>query len=163
MAARFTNSAQESLQQAQAEAIRRDHQELTPEHLLFSLIENLDEEKGVVPNLLQLAGVNLPALRSRVDDLLEKLPRVSGGSGQIYSSPSLNRLLVLAEDEAKKLSDEYISGEHFLLALLSGKLKDTKASEALVASGLKRDTLLSAMKQIRGDEKITDAEPEGKY
>src|SRR3712207_5464481 len=114
MAAKFTNSAQEALQQAQAEAIRREHQELQPEHLLQALLSE-EGESAVVPNVLEIAGVSLPALKKAVESALGKLPKVHGGSGQIYASPAMNRLLVIAEDEAKKLEDEYVSGEHFVL------------------------------------------------
>jgi ATP-dependent Clp protease ATP-binding subunit ClpB len=166
MAAKFTNSAQEALQQAQSEAIRRENQELQPEHLLQSMLatpEASEEGSTIVPNLLQLAGVDVAALRQRVRAALDKLPRVSGGSGQIYPSPMFSRLLVLAEDEAKKLGDEFVSGEHFLLALFSKQLKGTPAARIVAESALTREALEKAVQQIRGGEKIQDADPEGKY
>jgi len=160
---KFTNSTQEALQQAQSEAIRREHQELHPDHVLHALLSTDDEAGAVVPNTLQLAGVNLPALKQRIEASLSKLPRVSGGGGQVYGSGALNRMMVLAEDEAKALGDEYISGEHFLLALVSPKLKDLNASRALTESGVERSKLLDAIKKTRGGARIQDAEPEGKY
>ena len=106
MAIQFTRSAQEALQQAQAEAIRRENQEIYPSHLLRALIST--GESGIVPNLVQVTGASLPALRERTESALRALPAVSGsGSGQIYASGALNRVMVLAEDEAKKLGDEY--------------------------------------------------------
>ncbi|MCM2324684.1 MAG: ATP-dependent chaperone ClpB [Oligoflexia bacterium] len=163
MATKFTQSAQEALQQAQAAAIRRGHQELHPVHLLHALVSAEGEASGIVPNILQVSGVNLSAVRKRVDDELAKFPEVTGGSGQIYASTPLNRLMVLAEDEAKKLADEYVSGEHFVLALLSSQLRDNPAAKALMEAGLKREPLLTAIRKIRGGARIQDPEPEGKY
>src|SRR4051794_35807778 len=130
-APKLTQSAQEALQQAQSEAIRRDHQELQPEHLLFALLSGGRAEEGgtIVPDILEVLGAQVKSLHSKLEQLLGRLPKVSGGSGQVYASPHFNRLIVLAEDEAKKFGDEYVSGEHFLLALLQSALKDTPAAK----------------------------------
>jgi ATP-dependent Clp protease ATP-binding subunit ClpB len=162
MALQLTRSAQAALQQAQSEAIRREHQELLPEHLLQALLST-DDSEAMVPNILQLANVHLPALGKRIQAVLDRLPKVSGGSGQIYASSALNRLLVLAEDEAKVFGDEYVSPEHFLLALFSPQLKEREAFRVLSESGLNRKTLLSAIQKVRGNTKIQDPEPEAKY
>jgi ATP-dependent Clp protease ATP-binding subunit ClpB len=163
MAAKFTSSTQEALQQAQSEAIRRDHQELQPEHLLFALLQTGDEGSAVVPNVLQVAGVDVAALKRTLEAALTKLPKVTGGAGQIFASSAFNRLLVMAEEEAKKMGDEYISGEHVLLGLYSSQLKDSAATRTLTENGLKRDKLEEAIKKIRGNTKIQDAEPEAKF
>ncbi|MEO7164269.1 MAG: Clp protease N-terminal domain-containing protein, partial [Bdellovibrionia bacterium] len=134
MATQFTVSAQEALQQAQAEAMRRDHQELQPEHLLYALVAS-EDGSGIVPNILKLAEVDIAALKRRLEERLDKLPKVSGGTGQIYASNAFNRVLALAEGEAKQLEDEYVSGEHFLLSLLSPQLKDTEAAKMLKGLG----------------------------
>src|SRR4051812_24646154 len=107
MATQFTVSAQEALQQAQAEAIRRDHQELQPEHLLYALVASSDGA-GIVPNIIKLADANISVLKQKLEESLEKFPKVSGGGGQIYASNALNRVLALAEGEAKQLGDEYV-------------------------------------------------------
>ena len=159
----YTYSAQEALQEAQAEAIRRDHQELTPEHLLFALLTPTKNAEATVSNLLELSGGSVAPVLSRLSAFLDRLPKVSGGSGQIYGSPNLNRLIVKAQDEAKKWGDEYVSGEHFLLALLSSQLKETDASKGLIATGLTLQGLEAAIKKVRGGAKIQDPEPEGKY
>src|SRR4051812_45371072 len=101
-APKFNSSAQDAIQAAQAEAIRREHQELTPEHLLFALLDADSEEMAIVPNLLETTGVNVESLRSGLERALLRLPKVHGGGGQIYPSPLFSRLLVFAEDEAKK-------------------------------------------------------------
>jgi ATP-dependent Clp protease ATP-binding subunit ClpB len=130
--------------------------------LLYSLIQSTDAEAPMVANILELAGVNLAALKRSTEAALKRLPQVSGGSGQIYASPSLNRWLILAEDEAKKLGDDYVSGEHFMLALFSSQLKSTPTALALIDAGLDRKKLEAAIKKIRGNSRIEDAEPEGK-
>jgi ATP-dependent Clp protease ATP-binding subunit ClpB len=163
MAMQFTRSAQDALQRSQAEAIRRDQQEIQLEHLLFALIDSNGEEGEFIPNILEVAGVSLPALRKKVKEDLDRLPKVTGGSGQIYTSHSVNRALVLAEDEAKKLGDAYVSNEHFLLAMFASQLKESKAARALFEAGLKREALLAAIQKIRGGATIQDPEPEGKY
>lgn len=163
MAAKFTSSTQEALQQAQAEAIRKDHQELQPEHLFYAFLSSSGDEGGVVSNILQLAGANLKAMKSRLEQSIAKLPKVTGGTGQIYASNLFNRWMVLAEDEAKKMGDEYVSGEHFLLALFSSQLRSSVATQTLTEGGITPDKIRAAMKQIRGNEKIQDENPEAKY
>jgi len=161
MVAKFTNSANEAIQGAQAEAIRRSHQEVQPEHLLFALISD-DSESAIVPDLLELASVSVKSVQAKLGEALGRFPQVSGGSGQIYYSSQLSRLLVLAEDESKKLGDEYVSGEHFLLALYSPQLRGTSMEKLLTANGLSLSKLQEAIKKVRGDSKIQDPEPEVK-
>ena len=114
---RFTEKAQEALQAAQKLALRFNHQQLESEHLLLAL---LDQEKGLTPAILEKAGLSLDALRIKAQRELEKLPRVTGG-GADADNPRvggrLNRVLAQAEDEAKKLKDDFVSVEHLLLAL----------------------------------------------
>jgi ATP-dependent Clp protease ATP-binding subunit ClpB len=165
MALKLTNSAQEALQQAQAEAIRREHQELQPEHLLHVFSADEDESGGaaVVADVLQVAGVDLPVFKKSIESALRKLPTVSGGGGQVYASPLFGRMVVLAEDEAKKLGDQFVSGEHFILALFSAQLKGSVATRVLSEAGLRREVVLTAVNKVRGGAKIQDAQPEGKY
>jgi ATP-dependent Clp protease ATP-binding subunit ClpB len=162
MAPKFTSSTQEALQQAQSEAIRREHHEIQPEHLLYVFV-SADSEDNFVGNMLEISGVHREALKKRLEKALSGFPKVSGGSGQVYASAMFNKLLVLSEDEAKSLKDEYISGEHVLMALLSPQLRHTAAAKILVESGLTREALQAAIKKVRGDSRIQDAEPEGKY
>ena len=164
MAQKFTTSAQQVLQAAQSEAIRREHSELHPEHLVLALLDAGSDAVTAAPGLIQLAGGNPSALRSRLVQVLERLPRVSGaGSGQVYPSPAFNKILAFAEDQAKKLSDEYISGEHFLLAAAASSLKGSGIHQLLQDSGVTYEKLLAAVKKVRGGESIRDAEPEGKF
>ncbi len=163
MAAQFTQSAQLALQEAQSTAIRREHQEVRPEHLLLALIKpGQSPESSLIPNMLQIAGANIPALTSRVESALSRLSRVSGESAQVYPSAEFTKLLVLAEDESKSWGDAYVSGEHFILALLSPKLRSSHAAQMLLESGVSADSFRAAAKKIRGSNTIQDPEPEGK-
>src|SRR6202163_2738338 len=148
---KFTEKAQEALQGA-AE-LARDHgqQAVEPEHLLLALVR---EEEGVARTLLERAGASVPALQPALVSAVERFPKVSR-SGQPYLSPALNKALEPAENEAERLKDEYISTEHLLLALT-----DTKA---LKDAGATHDALLKALRQIRGNQRVTDQNPESKY
>src|SRR5215207_10062672 len=157
---RFTEKAREALQGAQKLAIRMSHQQIDNEHLLLSL---LDQEGGLTPAILKKAGVAPEALTIRVQRELEKLPRVTGSSGapdNFYLTGRLNKLLTQAEDEAKKLKDEYVSVEHLLLALT----EDKGASGSLLKEfGVNRNRLLSALKEVRGSQRVTTQNPEETY
>lgn len=164
MAPKFTHRCQEALQNAQSDAIRRENQELTPEHLAYALLSDEDSEGASTAGILGLTSVNLSALKNRLQVELNRLPKVtgSGAGGQVYPSGTLTRLIVAAEDEAKKLGDEYLSGEHFLLAALSGSQRQSPLGKVLSESGLTKEDLLAAVQKARGGAKIQDAEPEGK-
>ncbi len=159
---RFTQSAQVALQEAQASAIRREHQEIQPEHVLIALIQADTSGESWVSNILQLAGGNIAAMESSLNREIAKFPKVSGGSGQVYASPHLNRLMVFAEDEAKKLKDEYTSGEHFILGFFNPQMKASVGFKVLSESGLSYEKIIEALKKVRGNERIQDAEPEAK-
>jgi ATP-dependent Clp protease ATP-binding subunit ClpB len=137
-----------------------NHQQIEPEHLLLSL---LDQEKGLAPAILTKAGVSLDALTIKTQRELEKLPRVTGASGapdQMYVTPRFNKLIAHAEDEAKKLKDEYVSVEHLLLALTD----DTGAAgKTLKDFGVTRDRLLKALQEVRGNQRVTTQNPEETY
>src|SRR5882672_8189407 len=155
---KLTTKAQEALQQAQALAERRGHQELTPEHLLAAL---LTQEQGVVPALLRKLGVDTGGLQSRVEAALDAQPQVRGSSADLYVGRRLKTLLEDAGQQSKEFKDEYISSEHLLLALLA---KDHgAASRALKDAGVRKDDLLKALAEVRGNQRVTDPEAEGKY
>jgi ATP-dependent Clp protease ATP-binding subunit ClpB len=155
---KLTTKAQEALQQAQALAERRGHQELTPEHLLAAL---LTQEQGVVPALLRKIGVDLAPVQANVDSALDAQPQVRGSSADLYVGRRLKTLLEDAEEQSKGFKDEYVSSEHLLLALVA---KDHgAASRALKDAGVRRDDLLKALTEVRGNQRVTDPEAEGKY
>ena len=159
--AQYTQSMQQILQQAQAEAIRRENQELQPEHILYALSGTGEASAA---DLLVLAGIQKGAFQKRLDTALKKLPQVSGGGGEIYGSGNFNRVLTWAEDEAKKMGDAYVAPEHVLLALTRSQMKGTEAAKVMTESGLTRAALEDAIKKVRGGNKpIQDEDPEGKY
>jgi len=164
MSPKFTQSFQGLLQSAQSEVIRREHQELQPEHLLHAFVtSDGGEEESSIRDILELAGVNLQALSQRVAEALKSFPKVSGGSGQIYASGPFNRMMVLAEEQAKKLKDEYVAAEHAVMALLSPAFSGASAFKILTESGLKSQDFTKAIQKVRGGARGKDAEPEGKF
>src|SRR6476620_4532347 len=115
---RLTEKAQEAFRGAQGLAVRMGHQQIDVEHLLLAL---LDQEQGLVPAILSKADISPEAMKIRLQQELERLPRVTGQGGapdQFYVSGRLNALFTRAEDEANRLKDEYISVEHLLLAMI---------------------------------------------
>ncbi len=154
---KFTEKAREALQASQQLAIRQSHQQIDVEHLLLTLLE---QEGGLTPAILKKAGVAPEALTLRVQRELEKLPRVSGETSNYTLTGRLNRLLTAAEDEAKKLKDEYVSVEHILLAMTDDK---GATGNLLKEFGVNRDRLLSALKEVRGSQRVTTQNPEETY
>jgi ATP-dependent Clp protease ATP-binding subunit ClpB len=147
---RFTEKAQDAIQGAAELARQHGQQGVEPEHLLFALIS---QDGGVGRTLLERAGVSIQALQPALVSAVERMPKVSGG--QPYLSQSLNQVLDEAEREAERLKDEYTSTEHIVLALADTKL--------LKEVGAKHDALLRALRQIRGNQRVTDQNPESKY
>jgi ATP-dependent Clp protease ATP-binding subunit ClpB len=157
---RFTEKAQEALAAAQRLAVRFSHQQLDVEHLLLAL---LDQDQGLAPAILSKADVSVDALKLRVQRELERLPRVSGPSGspdQVYVSGRLNRLLAQAEDEAKRLKDDYVSVEHLLLAMTDD---GGAAGRILKEFGITRDRLMRSLQEVRGHQRVSSPNPEGTY
>ncbi len=154
---KLTDSANELLQAAQSEAMRREHQEITPEHLLYA-ITDADHAESVGASTLELAGANLKAIHAQMDRTLDALPRVSGGGGALYGSALLTRLMALAEGEAKGLQDDYVSPDHFVLALFSGQLSASTAQKSLTESGLTKAKFLEAAKKARGGSRVDDSQ-----
>ena len=148
---RFTDKAQEALQEAAELARATGNQAVEPEHLLLSLVR---EDEGVARALLEHAGASFQALQPALISAIERFPKVSG-AGQPYLSEGLNKTLEQAEREAERLKDEYISTEHLLLSLSDLKiLKD---------AGATHEALLRALRPLRGTQRVTDQNPESKY
>jgi ATP-dependent Clp protease ATP-binding subunit ClpB len=147
---RFTEKVQEALQTAAQTAQELGQQAIEPEHLLLALVR---EREGIARPLLEAAGVSLPALEAALVSQVERLPRVRGG--QPFVSNDLNQVLEQAEREAEALKDEYISTEHLLLALAQRPF--------LKEAGGTRDDLLRALRTVRGNQRVTDQNPESKY
>jgi len=156
---KLTLKAQETVQASQQMAEKTGHQQIEPEHLLLA---TLGLQEGAIPPLLAKIGVNQPQLKREVATALEKMPRVTGtGYGQAYISPRTKSVLDQAFQEAEQMKDEYVSLEHILIAI--SEEKGGEAGRILAASGITRDTILAALVDIRGGQRITDQNPEDKY
>jgi ATP-dependent Clp protease ATP-binding subunit ClpB len=156
---RLTERSQQALHAAHALAVRLSHQQIDNEHLLIALLE---QEGGLVPDLLIRAGANLENLHRRLTAELHRRPKVSGsGAGPgIYVTQRLERVFAEADQEARKLKDEYVSVEHLLLALWSS---DGAAAQALKETGLTREKLEQAIREVRGNQRVTSQNPESTY
>ena len=115
-AEKYTRKTLDAVRTAQSMAQENGNQYLTPEHLLYALV---DQDGGLIGSLFGKMGVDCDGLLSEIDTLIRRLPKVSGGSGEVYASPETGKVLDLAEKTAEKLHDEYISVEHLMLALFS--------------------------------------------
>jgi ATP-dependent Clp protease ATP-binding subunit ClpB len=158
---RLTEKAQEALRAAQSEATRLGHQQIDVEHLLLAMLE---QEGGLAKSILDKTAVDSGLVRRRLEAELARFPKVSsptGGAGDVYITPRLNRLLVQAEDEAKQLKDEYVSIEHLLLAIVDDKAG--AAGRILNELGLTRDKLMQVLRQVRGSQRVTSPNPEATY
>jgi ATP-dependent Clp protease ATP-binding subunit ClpB len=156
---RFTIKAQEALQQAQSRAEQLGNQEIEPEHLLLALVEQQD---GIVPPMVKKIGANLSLLESRLQDRIQTFPKVSGAAGAgAYISPRLKTVLDKAEKEAEKLKDEFISAEHLLLSMIEAK--DLEVGRILKSLGIQKEAILKSLQELRGNQRITDQNPEDKY
>jgi ATP-dependent Clp protease ATP-binding subunit ClpB len=149
--------SQQGFQLAQSKAEDMGHQELRPEHLLWAF---LSQEENIVNSILAKIGINSKKTLKDLELALERIPKVKGG-GEAYLSSSLRQIMNDARKEADKLKDEYISTEHLLLSLL--KEGGSEASRVLRENGVSEDALLKALMAIRGTQRITDPQPEGKY
>ncbi len=158
---RFTERAQEAAQRA-AEIIQRyGHNQIDTEHILLALIE---QPQGVIPQILDHLKVDTSALTERLDYILRTSPKANifgGGAGQIFITPRVKRIIDLANEEANRLKDEYISTEHIFLAVLSER--STPAARLLEGAGVTRDRVYEAIQQIRGGQRVTDPQAETRY
>jgi ATP-dependent Clp protease ATP-binding subunit ClpB len=158
---KLTQKSQEALQAAQTKALRYGHQQVDGEHLLLALLE---QSEGLVPRLLNRMEVSPETVKAEVERDLSKRPRVSGGgaeAGKIYVTERLQQLFLRAEDEAKRLKDEYVSVEHLVLALLDDP--QSPAGRILGQVGITRDAFLAALTAVRGNQRVTSAMPEVAY
>ncbi len=156
---KFTLKAQEIIQAAQQLAEKFGHQQIEPEHLIRAILE---QREGVIPPLLGKIGADQNQLISSFESALENLPKVSGaGYGQAYLSQRAKAVLDKAFSEAEQVKDEFVSLEHILLAVTDET--GGEGAAILAAAGITRDTILKALVDIRGGQRITDQNPEDKY
>ncbi len=154
---KFTQKMQEALQAAQDVASQFNHQEIANEHFLSAL---LDQSDGIARPLLEKIGVPMDGLRQRLASELERRPKVHGGAVDLRLANELRSMLDGAEKEMSILKDEFTSAEHYLLALAGANVP---AAKLLKEFGVTRDKLMQALQQVRGSQRVTDQNPEGKY
>jgi len=156
---KFTLKAQEALQEAKAVAERKNHQQIDVEHLLFALI---GQKEGIVIPILQKLGANPDLIASQLEEELNRIPQVTGGgAGQVYISSRLNEIFEVAWKEAQRLTDEYLSTEHLLIAISDEK--QGGSYQILRRSGVTKDAIFRVLQEIRGPHRVTDQNPEEKY
>ena len=156
---KFTLKVQEALQDAQTMAASQGHQAIEPEHLLVCFLQEPD---SIVSAVLTKLGASPQKIERELDAYLKKQPRVGGsGAGQVYLGGRLNRLFDQAMTEAAQLRDEYVSAEHVLVAM--SEEKEGQAGKTLRQNGVTRDNIFKALVDIRGNQRVTDPNPEGKY
>src|SRR4051812_30686932 len=156
---KFTMKTQAALQSAQALAADRSHQEIDTEHLLLALLQ---QEDSLIPPLLQKIGVNLNQLSNELERELDRRVKVTGASSRdLFMSNALKRTLDAAEREAGKLKDEYLSTEHLLLGMLDESSANLK--KIFQNHRIQREDILKAMSELRGNQRVTDQNPEDKF
>jgi ATP-dependent Clp protease ATP-binding subunit ClpB len=159
---RLTQKSLEAVQAAQAQALEYGHVEADGEHLLMALLE---QSEGLLPRLLTRMDVPVPSLTQALERELERRPRVSGPGmepGKVYVTQRLQKLFLAAENEAKRLKDEYVSVEHLVLALID-EGTSSAAGRLLRQFGVTRDTFLNTLTAVRGHQRVTSATPESAY
>jgi ATP-dependent Clp protease ATP-binding subunit ClpB len=155
---KYTEKAQEAVIGAQQLADRAGHPEVVPEHLLLALIAQRD---GIVPALLARLNADEARLGAEIQAIADKLPSVQGGS-QPGLSARLRKMLNAAEDETRRMKDEFTSTEHLFLSI-AGESGRAPSAEALKKNGITKDAILQALTTVRGSQRVTDQHPEGKY
>ncbi|MGC8989375.1 MAG: ATP-dependent chaperone ClpB [Verrucomicrobiia bacterium] len=159
---KFTEKSQEALVEAQNIASRNQHQAADVEHLLLALLE---QEGGLVPRLFEKARVSPELLKTKIEEELARIPRVSGGDTTaqgVYVTQRLNKLLVHALDHAKKLKDEYVSVEHLVLAMFD-EPHTNGVGKVFGKLGVRKEDFLKALTEVRGNQRVTSANPEATY
>lgn len=157
---KFTLKAQEAVAAAQQLASETGQQQIEVEHLLQAMLR---DSEGVAVAILKKLGANVSLVQSRLEDELRRLPRVSGvgTAGHVYVSTRLANLFNQAQNEMRQLKDEYVSSEHLLIAM--AEEKQGAAGQLLRQQGVTRDNIFKVLKEIRGTQRVTDQNPEGKY
>ncbi len=155
---KFTLKSQEAIQVAQRLAQDKGHQQIQQAHLLKAILSQTD---GVIPPVLQKIGVNPSIILKETDQLLEQSPQVSGsGAGQVYAAQELQKILNSSLSIASKMQDDYVSQEHLFLAILDDS---SACARMLKLQGVKEKDFLNALTSIRGNQRVTDQNPEEKY
>jgi len=154
---KFTIKAQDAINEAMAVAQKNDHSQIENEHLLFALLR---QENGIIQPLIKQIGVDVNNLFADVEALIKGTPKIYGETAQVFISSALSKVLAKAELETSALKDQFVSTEHILIAMAAG---EGKAADLLKKTGVNKNAILTALKQVRGKARVTDQNPEEKY
>jgi len=158
---RFTERAQDAIARTYEILQRYGHNQVDTEHILLALLEQGD---GVIPQIIEKLGIDLGGMRGRLDEVLRASPKAAiygGGNGQLFMTPRSKRIIDLANEEANRLRDDYLSTEHIFLAILSER--NTAVSKIMTDNQITRDRVTDAIKEIRGGQRVTDPQAETRY
>ena len=158
---RFTERAQDAAVRAYEILQRYGHNQVDTEHMLLALLE---QTGGVIPQMLEKMNVDQEAIRERLDEVLKASPKAAiygGGAGQVFITPRVKRVVDVANEEANRLKDEYISTEHLFLAILSERR--TAVARILSEAGITKERVYEVIKEIRGGQRVTDPQAEARY
>ena len=158
---RFTERAQDAAARAYEILQRYGHNQVDTEHILLALLE---QPEGVIPQILEKLSVEQEQIKKRLDDVLRASPKAAiygGGTGQVFITPRVKRIIDLANEEANRLKDEYISTEHIFLAILSER--NTAVARILSEAGITKERVYDTVKDIRGGQRVTDPQAETRY
>ncbi|MBU1170727.1 MAG: ATP-dependent chaperone ClpB [Proteobacteria bacterium] len=155
---KFTIKSQELIEKAHSFAVSRENQQIESEHVLWAM---LDDKDGIASSMLRKLGVGPDQIKDEVVTIIDRLPKVSGGDQSAYISAQLKKILDKAFSEAEKMKDQYVSIEHILLAILDERKKDIGV--VMDRHGITRNSILKVLMDIRGNQRVTDQNPEEKY
>jgi len=155
---KYTQKSQETILKAQDLAVERHHQEVTSRHLLYALLFQKD---GIIPRIIQKIGCDFAQLQALTEDAVNRIPSVHGYDGPLAMNAGLARVFIRAEKEAQNMKDLFVSVEHLLLALLEEG--DWEVKSVFKKAGIDRNSILAALKEIRGNQQVTGEEPEATY
>lgn len=155
---KYTQKMQGAILDSQNLATSYGHQQLEIAHVHYAIISDSD---GLIPKLLEAMNVDVRALKADLEKNLEKMPKVSGGNGQVYMSPELNSVLIKAEKIARDFKDDYVSVEHLYLAIIDSK--NSEVNGILTKYGINKDDFMRALTMVRGNQRVTNQNPEDTY
>lgn len=155
---KYTENARQAIVECQNIAVSEGNQEIQVEHLALVLLMQRD---GLIPKLINAMGIDPALIIGELEEEIQRLPKVSGGADNVYASRRFSQVILAAEKEATKFKDEYVSVEHLFLAILDER--DGKAARILTKNGLRKDDFLKALTMVRGNQRVTNQNPENSY
>ena len=155
---KYTENARQAIVECQNIAVSEGNQEIQVEHLALALLMQRD---GLIPKLINAMGIDPALIIGELEEEIQRLPKVSGGADNVYASRRFSQVVLAAEQEAKKFKDEYVSVEHLFLAIMDER--DGKTARILTKNGLRKDDFLKALTMVRGNQRVTNQNPENSY